>query len=173
MIVDEVKGFAREYINKPPTRTAGRKAKIREAYKVLTGKTISISCATCYIEAIFKILNLTNMASSKYEIRKGVVLQVFGDPSKTCTNATITDELGDYYLKNHPEKLRFFTKYPKPEPVKAVAPKTEPAKVEPVEEVIKEEVKEPEISTDLPVEAEAVIAAMTGGTKRRTTKPKK
>lgn len=170
MIVDEVKGFAREYINKPPTRTAGRKAKIREAYKVLTGKTILVSCATCYIEAIFKILNLTNMASSKYEIRKGVVLQVFGDPSKTCTNATITDELGDYYLKNHPEKLRFFTKYPKP--VKAVAP--EPVKAEPVDEVVEQEVKEPEISTDLPAEAEAVIAAMTGGTTKAKpkTKPK-
>ena len=57
------------------------------------------------------------MATSKYEIKKGAVVQVFGHPEKAVTNNTITDEIGDWYVKYHPEKLKFFVRYPKPEPV--------------------------------------------------------
>ena len=57
------------------------------------------------------------MATSKYEIKKGAVVQVFGHPEYAVTNLTITDEKGDWYVRNHPEKLVLFTRYPKPEPV--------------------------------------------------------
>ena len=150
-VVEEVREFTREYINNPGARSSERKAKIREAYRLLTGKRMNASCSTCYIESLLKIKNLTEMASNKYELRKGVVLQVFGDPSKTCTNDTITDALGDYFIANHPEKLKFFTKYPK------VAPK-------PVAQVKeKEPVKEVEVVADindLPDEAQAIVAAV-------------
>lgn len=115
-IVEEVQSFARNYINLREYRTADRQTKIRQALRFLTGEKINFGCSTCYIEALFKIIKITKMATSKYELKKGVVLQAFGDSSKTCTNNTITDELGDWYMKNHPEKLIFFVRYPKPLP---------------------------------------------------------
>lgn len=113
-IVEEVLLFARDYINKRECRTGDNKTKIRQALRVLTGEILNFGCSTCYIEALFKIIKITKMATSKYELKKGVVLQVFGDPTKTCTNNTITDELGDWYVKHHPEKLVYFARYPKP-----------------------------------------------------------
>jgi hypothetical protein len=112
MIYDEVHSFARDYINDKSFRTYTRKAKIREAYELLTGEKIKISCSTCYIEALLTIINNTKMASSKYELKKGVLLQAFGDASKTCTNDTLTDELGDWYMKNYPEKIIYFSRVP-------------------------------------------------------------
>jgi len=112
MIYDEVHSFARDFINVRSFRTQARKAKIREAYELLTGEKIKISCSTCYIEALFKIINNTKMASSKYELKKGVLLQAFGDASKTCTNDTLTDELAEWYLKNYPEKIIYFSRVP-------------------------------------------------------------
>jgi hypothetical protein len=108
--MEEVLMFARDYINHPASRTKERKAKIRDAIRRLTGDVLGESCGTCYIEALFKIINLNKM--SKYELKKGVVLQAFGDASKTCTNNTITDELAEWYLKYHPEKRIYFAKIP-------------------------------------------------------------
>jgi len=111
-IIDEVLAFSSDYVNNRSRRTPERQAKIREALKALTGQILGKSCGTCYIEAIFKIKYITNMASSKYVLKRGVVLQAFGDPTKTCTNATITDELGDWYMRNYPDKVRYFDKIP-------------------------------------------------------------
>lgn len=111
-IVEEVQSFARDYINLREYRTSDRKLKIRQALRYLTGEKINFGCSTCYIEALFRIIKITKMATSKYELKKGVVLQAFGDASKTCTNNTITDELGDWYMRFHPEKLVYFARYP-------------------------------------------------------------
>jgi hypothetical protein len=111
-ITDEVLLFARDFINYKSFRTKGRKKKIREVYKEITGENIKISCSTCYLEALFTIIKNSKMATQKYELKKGVVLQAFGDASKTCTNDTITDELGDWYMKNQPEKRVYFSRYP-------------------------------------------------------------
>ena len=113
-MIEEVISFARDYINRPAYRTAERKAKIRETLKQLTGEIVLISCGTCYIEALYKILKRTTMATSKYELRRGVVLQVFGDPTKTCTNNTLTDELAEWYLEHYPEKAVYFVRRPAP-----------------------------------------------------------
>lgn len=113
-LIDEVTAFARDYINRPAYRTAEHKAKIREALKQLTGEIVAISCGTCYIEALYKILKRTTMATSKYELRRGVVLQVFGDPTKTCTNNTLTDALAEWYLEHYPEKAVYFVRRPAP-----------------------------------------------------------
>lgn len=128
-LIDEVLSFAREYINLRYTRTPERKAKIRQVIKKITGEKLEITCGTCYIEALFKIINLSQMASSKYELKKGVLLEAFGDPSKTCTNLTLTDELGDWYMKNYPEKIVFFARVPQdipagvPPEIKIITPK--------------------------------------------------
>lgn len=112
--IDDVKAFAREYVNHSKHRTPERKEKIREAYFELFKRKLGKSCATCYIEAVFKIIKFKPMASPKYELKKGVVLQAFGHPEKTCTNNTITDELGDWYMEHFPEKVVFFVRYPRP-----------------------------------------------------------
>lgn len=138
-MIEEVISFAREYINKPAYRTAERKAKIREALKQLTGEIVLISCGTCYIEALFKILKRTSMATSKYELRRGVVLQAFGDPTKTCTNNTLTDALAEWYLEHYPEKAVYFIRRPAPKSpvippgIKIITPAPK------VEEIIPEE----------------------------------
>lgn len=110
------------------------------------------------------------MATSKYEIRKGAVVQVFGHPEMAVTNNTITDEKGDWYVRNHPEKLVYFVRYPKTVP--PVAPPPE------VKEVVKEEVKK-----EVPVEAAPlqVLAEMQKAQevvkeapkRKRSVKPKK
>lgn len=77
------------------------------------------------------------MASRNYELKKGVVLQAFGNPSKTCTNDTITDELGDWYMANYPQKIIYFDRVrskPAPAPLRVtILPPKE-----------SEEIKEPE-----------------------------
>lgn len=112
MLIDEVQSFARDFINYKQFRTSTRKAKIREAYKNLTGESIKISCHTCYIEALLILINSKPMATRNYELKKGVLLEAFGDASKTCTNDTITDELGDWYMKHYPEKAIYFERIP-------------------------------------------------------------
>lgn len=52
------------------------------------------------------------MATNKYELKKGVLLEAFGDASKTCTNDTITDDIGDWFMKFQPEKAIYFARYP-------------------------------------------------------------
>jgi hypothetical protein len=115
--------FSREYINDRKERTSERKQKIRQAYKELTGKDINGRCSTCYIEALLKILKLTpqipkEMAAKNYELKKGVLLQAFGHPEKTCTNFTLTDELAEWHLAQHPGKAIFFARMPEaPKPL--------------------------------------------------------
>jgi hypothetical protein len=116
--------FSREYINDRKERTSERKQKIRQAYKELTGKDINGRCSTCYIEALLKILKLTpqipkEMAAKNYELKKGVqVLQCFGHPEKSCTRDTMTDELAEWHLAQHPGKAIFFARMPEaPKPL--------------------------------------------------------
>lgn len=52
------------------------------------------------------------MATPNYQLKKGVLLQAFGDASKTCTNDTLTDELAKWYLENYPEKIIYFDRIP-------------------------------------------------------------
>jgi len=137
-LIDEVLSFSRDYINVKAFRTSGRKKKIKEAYEIITGKKIKISCSTCFIEALYEIINNTKiMATPNYELKKGVLLQAFGDASKTCTNDTLTDELAEWYLKNYPEKAIYFSRLPgasvntaPPPEIKIIPPKEEPSMAE-------------------------------------------
>ena len=147
-LIDEVKQFARDYVNIPAQRTREHKAKIAEAYRSITGRNLRNGCSTCYIEAVFKILKYNPM-TSKYEIKRGAVVQVFGHPEKAVTNNTITDEIGDWYVKYHPEKLKFFVRYPKVAPVIIIPP---------VAPVIKVEVVKTEVHSGITIEQIPLIA---------------
>jgi hypothetical protein len=168
MLIDEVQSFARDFINVKSFRTSKRKAKIREAYKELTGKEIKITCNTCYIEALLIITNSKVMATRNYELKKGVLLQAFGDASKTCTNDTLTDELAEFYLKNYPEKAIFFSKIPAQGVVRVTEPEI---KIIPPVKIEKPELEkiEPEVN-DL---VDALIDPIIKEPKKRKTNTKK
>lgn len=131
--MDEVVQFAREYIDVKAFRTIARKKKIREAYESLTGKKLELNCSTCYIEALFEIIKNVKMATPNYELRKGVLLEAFGDASKTCTNATLTDELAEWYLTYFPEKAIYFSKI-SPDFGKKPLPEVKKEELPPVED---------------------------------------
>lgn len=97
---DEVKAFARDFVNNQNARTQQRKSKIKAVYFQLTGERIKGNCGTCYVEAIIKIIRIMDNKPCKYRLRKGAVLTAFSDASKTCTNVTLTDELAEWHLRN-------------------------------------------------------------------------
>lgn len=162
MLVDEIQSFARDFINIKSFRTSKRKAKIREAYKTLTGDDIKLSCNTCYIEALLTIINSKPMATRNYELKKGVLLQAFGDASKTCTNDTLTDELAQWYLKHYPEKAIFFSKIPAQTVIRVVEPEIK---------IIPPTKEEPPV--ELGIEADELIKSVTQEPKKRRTNTKK
>jgi hypothetical protein len=146
-LFEEINNFARGYIADKSLRSTWKKAKIREAYKLLTGENIIISCSTCYIEALLTIINKTNMAARNYELKKGVLLQAFGEPSKTCTNDTLTDELAQWHLNKNPEKAILFARLPAnwkyviPKNIEIIKPKEEAKVNDPIAEVMEEVIK--------------------------------
>lgn len=112
------------------------------------------------------------MAAKNYELKKGVLLQAFGHPEKTCTNDTLTDELAQWHLAQHPGKAIFFSRMPEaPKPIiKVITPIVQPKPDNPVEilnSAVKEVNKEPEKVFE---KAEAFKKS---NDKRRTTKVKK
>lgn len=169
-LIDEVISFSRDYINVKQFRTSVRKAKIRKAYEELTGQKIKITCNTCYIEALLTITNSKEMATARYELKKGVLLQAFGDASKTCTNDTLTDELGDWYMKHYPEKAVLFARIPGNAPLGVPgAIHIVPVNTVPPEKiVIPEEKTEPSVAES----ANTLIEVATGVKKKATAKPK-
>jgi hypothetical protein len=134
MLIDEVIAFARDYVNNQTYRTAERKTKIREVLIQLTGEKINFGCSTCYIEALFKILNLTQMATPKgYELRKGYLAQ-FQDAYngiKSFTNLQMTDDLAEEYLRRYPERAIYFARIPAPipRPIPVISEIVEPEKI--------------------------------------------
>ena len=54
-----------------------------------------------------------------YSLKKGVLLQAFGDAAKACTNDSphFTDELAEWYLKNQPGCEKYFERMPGKVPV--------------------------------------------------------
>ncbi len=150
MLFDEIHSFSGDYINFKNSRTAKRKAKIREAYKLLTGKNIEISCSTCYIEALFEIINNTKMATRKgYELKRGYLAQ-FQDAYKgikSFTNDQLTDELAEEYLRRYPSRIIYFSRTP------AIASSIIPLEIRIIPPVKKESIKEPEINTKLIADA--------------------
>lgn len=139
-LVDEVISFSRQYVNSKSYRTEDRKSKIRIAYQLLTGQSIKIACGTCYIEALFKIINITKTMTNNYVLKKGVLLQAFGDSSKTCTNDNLTDALAEWHLRQCPGKAIFFARMPAPVATGTNAPTPAPGNMIIIPPVKKEEI---------------------------------
>jgi hypothetical protein len=106
-LIQEVLAFSRDYVNGNVTKE--RKYKIAAAYKRLTGENLRISCGTCFIEAIFKIKKIMERVPCNYRLKPGALLRAFGDESKTCTNANLTDELAEYHLRTNPGCIKLFS----------------------------------------------------------------
>lgn len=113
-IIEEVLAFSRDYVN--GNQTTERRNKIASAYRQITGEILRVGCSTCYIEAIFKIKKAMEKKPCSYRLVPGAVLSAFGDESKTCTNANLTDELAEFHLRNNPGVLKWFAIYPNPLP---------------------------------------------------------
>ena len=78
----------------------------------------------------------------QYTLRPGVLLQAFGDESKTCTNDNLTDELAEYHLKKCPDNAKYFSRMPggpAPAPVNItiIPPVLPPPKVDIVPPVVR------------------------------------
>lgn len=105
------------------------------------------------------------MAARNYELKKGVLLQALGHPSKTCTNDTLTDELAEWHLKNSPGTIVFFSRYPAkvrsipPADIKIIKPE---ANAEPEAKIEESEKIEPEATDEPPADiaGEALASAM-------------
>lgn len=107
---EQVREFARAFIN--GERNDERRAVIRAAYKQLTGFDLRRSCGTCYIEAIFKILNTMERKPCRYRLKKGAVLFAFGDADRTATCNNLTDELAEWHLRHTRGCAMFFDNLP-------------------------------------------------------------
>lgn len=168
-MVQEVLSFMREYVNDPSFRTKERDQKIKSAYRQLTGEQLIISCRTCLVEALFKIKKIMEKKHCSYRLKPGALLRAFGDESKTCTNANLTDELAEYHLRTNPGCRGLFSIIPEPEEVmsnlKIVPPETK--------EPEKSEVKEPESVKEPEKEAEETKEPVKTRAKRTPKKASK
>ena len=113
--IEEVISFSREYCGNIKSQTKERKQKIASAYKQCYGRPMNIGCGTCYIEAIFEIKKYMEKKPCKYRLKPGVLLQAFGDESKSVTNINLTDELAEFHLRTNPGCARYFSVMPEPE----------------------------------------------------------
>jgi len=142
-VIDEVLAFSRDYINFKYHRTPERKAKIKEAIFLLTGERINFGCATCYIEAIYKIKHKV-MPAQNYELKRGVFLQPFGHPELAGSNNELTDEKAKKILEVQPGLAIYFSRIPQapvtPQirivpPVNIVQPEKIPDPIETLKEI--------------------------------------
>ena len=111
-MTETVKDFARDYINGGVTKE--RRLIIQSEYRRITGENLRVNCSTCYIEAIFKILKHMEKQPCRYRLKKGAVLQAFGDASKFCTNDNLTDELAEWHLQHTRGAASLFAIMPEP-----------------------------------------------------------
>jgi hypothetical protein len=113
-LLEEVKAFARDFIN--GNRTQERLLKVKAAYRQLYGENLRITCETCYIEAIFKILRHmeTPKIHTRYRLKKGAILQPFG--GGIVTNANLTDAIAEECLRTVRGAASLFAEMPAPPP---------------------------------------------------------
>lgn len=94
--------------------------RLAEIYKAVFGEILDIKCPNCRIKAHHKLSNqiqVNNFTSqqmatknSKYKFKdefKGSEVLI-REKGLLLTEDSLTDELGDYIMKNHPEKVGKF-----------------------------------------------------------------
>jgi len=111
-LLEEVKAFARDYVNGNQTRE--RTEKVKAAYRQITGTNLHTNCGTCLTEAIFKILRHMERPPCRYRLKKGAILQPFG--GGIITNDNLTDAIAEECLRTIRGAASLFAEMPAPPP---------------------------------------------------------
>lgn len=109
-VVDEVIGFASDYVNNVSHRTTERNNKINQAYRQLFGVNVQTGCGTCIVEAVIKIIKSEKMAKCDYVLKPGVFFRGFN--LKPLCKWTLTNELAEAYLRLDPGNAKYFSVMP-------------------------------------------------------------
>ncbi|MCL2596268.1 MAG: hypothetical protein FWD66_01110 [Paludibacter sp.] len=92
------------------------KKEISILYKHFFGKIVTGGCNNCYHDAYLQLLLLNSLniikMTTNFKLKAGAILEAHGDPTKTCANSNLTDELAIFHLKNNPSCRRKFEKVP-------------------------------------------------------------
>ena len=78
------------------------------------------TCSNCVSDAFFELYNIwkrdpqhfDDLYNCEYRLRGGVLLQAFGDKTKTATNKALTNELAEYHLRANPVNAKLFERMP-------------------------------------------------------------
>lgn len=106
------------------------KDKIRRLYSYVTGgKLRRCNCQDLYNDALIIItLNIYKMENRKYQLKRGVVIQVPGT-TEVYTHVNLTDEAARAYLAKYPNKAKLFDAIPQEVEDKPVEDAQAPAEV--------------------------------------------
>ena len=95
--------------------TNSDKSYIKSVYYDIMREELKKTCNNCYEDALtlllLKLKNNNIMTKSNYRIVNGVVLRS-STIEVAMTNANITDELAEKFLKENPKRIKFFATYP-------------------------------------------------------------
>lgn len=93
------------------------KESIAELYsEVLRKEFKKTNCNDCYRDALIEVYNYLKTEGKMkekcaYSLLAGVIIQDF-ESGKIYTNANLTDEVAESYLKKFPKQIQMFAKYP-------------------------------------------------------------
>lgn len=84
--------------------------------EVLSKELKQTNCNDCYRDALIEVYNYLRTerkmkAKCSYSLLAGVIIQDF-ENGKVYTNANLTDEVAEGYLKRFPKQIQMFAKYP-------------------------------------------------------------
>ena len=107
------------------------KEMIAELYEQVLGKTFrKTSCNDCYRDAAILVYTHlkkhgTMVSQLQYRLRAGYLINSpLFHGGKVYSNANLTDEVAEEYLRMFPNKAIFFSQIPDPKPTTENAPKT-------------------------------------------------
>lgn len=97
--------------------SASDKESIAELYSEVLRKELKrTNCNDCYRDALIEVYNYLRTEKKMkekcaYSLLAGVIIQDF-ENGKVYTNANLTDEVAEGYLKRFPKQIQMFGKYP-------------------------------------------------------------
>ena len=103
---------------KADTFSASDKAEIEGLYMdVLDKKFVRTSCNDCYRDAVYEMysyLKKNGRMKEKtiYKLKNGVLLQMGFGSGEFYTNANLTDDVAEKYLRLYPDRINYFALYP-------------------------------------------------------------
>lgn len=101
-----------------PSLSSSDKGLVEQLYKEVLDKTfVRTSCGDCYRDAAIEIYTYLRRygkmkEKSNYALKNGVVLQMGFSSSEMYTNANLTDEAAERYLKENPSGIKYFSRAP-------------------------------------------------------------